>query len=71
MLLLMQRKALPLLRQLAAPQPHGNRVVRKLDEVSKILTRSAELAVATGKISAVAIQLTSFAATLWQAAQSC
>ncbi len=55
--------------ELAQPQPDGERVVRKLDEVSKIVTKSAEIAQASGKIGAVVVQLAPVAAILWQVAQ--
>ncbi len=35
--------------ELAKPQPRGNRVLRKLDELSQIVTRSAETAESAGK----------------------
>jgi hypothetical protein len=55
--------------ELAKAQPNGQRVLRKLDEVSTILTRSAEAAEATGKLGALVIQLAPLAATVWQVAQ--
>jgi hypothetical protein len=55
--------------ELAQPQPDGERVLRKLDEVSKIVTRSAEIAQASGKIGAYVVQLAPVAAVLWQVAQ--
>ncbi len=55
--------------ELAQPQPDGERVVRKLDEVSKIVTKSAEIAQASGKIGTVVVQLAPVAAVLWQVAQ--
>ena len=55
--------------ELARPQPNGQRVLRKLDEVNTILTKSAQAAEATGKIGALVIQLAPVAATLWQVAQ--
>ncbi len=55
--------------ELAKSQPHGNRVLRKLDEFSQIVTRSAHTAQAVGKLSAMVIQLAPVAATLWQLAQ--
>ena len=55
--------------ELAKPQPNGNRVLRKLDELSQIITRSAETADAAGKLGALVIQLAPLAATLWQVAQ--
>jgi hypothetical protein len=55
--------------ELAQPRPDGERVVRKLDEVSKIVTKSAEIAQASGKIGAVVVQLAPVAAVLWQVAQ--
>jgi hypothetical protein len=54
--------------ELAKPQPNGNRVLRKLDEFSQIITRSAETAEAAGKLSALVIRLAPVAATLWQVA---
>jgi hypothetical protein len=55
---------------LAAPEPRGNRAVRKLAEVADILTRSAEVAEALGRVGAQVIKLAPVAATLWQIAQS-
>ena len=55
--------------ELAKPEPNGNRVLRKLDELSQIITRSAETADAAGKLGALVIQLAPLAATLWQVAQ--
>ena len=55
--------------ELAKPQPNGNRVLRKLDEFSQIITRSAETADAAGKLGALVIRLAPLAATLWQVAQ--
>lgn len=54
--------------ELAKPHPNGNRVLRKLDELSQIVTRSAETAEAAGKLSALVIRLAPLAATLWQIA---
>ncbi len=55
--------------ELVKPQPNGNRVLRKLDEFSQIITRSAETADAAGKLGALVIRLAPLAATLWQVAQ--
>ena len=55
--------------ELAKPQPNGGRVLRKLDALSQIVTRSAEAAEAAGKLGAIVIQLAPLAATLWQVAQ--
>jgi hypothetical protein len=55
--------------ELAKPQPNGNRVLRKLDEFSQIITRTAETADAAGKLGALVIRLAPVAATLWQIAQ--
>src|SRR6266566_7194288 len=55
--------------ELSKPEPHGNRVLRKLDEFSQIITRSAETADGAGKIGALVIQLAPVAAALWQIAQ--
>jgi hypothetical protein len=55
--------------ELAKPHPNGNRVLRKLDELSQIITRSAETADAAGKLGALVIRLAPLAATLWQVAQ--
>ena len=44
-------------------------MLRKLDALSQIVTRSAETAQAAGKLSAMVIQLAPVAATLWQLAQ--
>jgi hypothetical protein len=55
--------------ELARSQPNGNRVLRKLDELSQIITRSAQTADAAGKLGALVIRLAPLAATLWQVAQ--
>ncbi len=54
--------------ELARPEPSGNRVLRKLDEASQIITRSAETADAAGKLGALVIQLAPLAAMLGQVA---
>ncbi len=56
-------------QELAKLQPNGQRVIRKLDEVNTILTRSAKIAQTTSKTRALVIQLAPVAATLWQVAQ--
>ncbi len=55
--------------ELAKAQPNGGRVLRKLDALSQIVTRSAETAQAAGKLGTMVIQLAPVAATLWQVAQ--
>ncbi|SRR6266566_4537486 len=55
--------------ELAKPEPNINRVVRKLDELSQIVTRSAETAEAAGKLGALVIRLAPVVAALWQVAQ--
>ena len=55
--------------ELAQPQPNGERLIRKLDEVSKIVTKSAEIAQTSGKIGAFVVQLAPVAAVMWQVAQ--
>ena len=55
--------------ELAKPEPNGSRVLRKLDELSQIITRTAETADAAGKLGALVIRLAPLAATLWQVAQ--
>ncbi len=55
--------------ELAKPQPHSNRVLRKLDEFSQIMTRSAETAEAAGKLGSSVMQLAPLAAAVWQIAQ--
>ena len=54
--------------ELAKPHPNGNRVLRKLDEFSQIITRTAEMADAAGKLGALVIRLAPLAATLFQVA---
>jgi hypothetical protein len=54
--------------ELAKSQPNRQRVLRKLDEVNVIVTKSAEIAQASGKIGAFVVQLAPIAATLWQIA---
>ena len=55
--------------ELSKPQPNGHRVLRKLDELSQIITRTAETADAAGKLGAWVIRLAPLAATVWQVAQ--
>jgi len=55
--------------ELTKSQPNRNRVLRKLDEFSQIITRTAETADAAGKLGALVIRLAPVAATLWQVAQ--
>ena len=55
--------------ELSAPDPQGNRVVRKLAETTEILTRSAQAAQALGQVGRQIIRLAPVAATLWQIAQ--
>ena len=55
--------------ELTKSHPNGNRILRKLDEFSQIITRSAETADAAGKLGALVIRLAPLAATLWQVAQ--
>ena len=55
--------------ELAKPQPNGGRVLRKLDALSQIVTRSADTAQAGGKLGAIVIQLAPIVATVWQVAQ--
>ena len=55
--------------ELAKPQPNEGRVLRKLDALSQIVTRSAETAQAAGKLGAMVIQLAPVAAMVWQVAQ--
>ncbi len=54
--------------ELTTPKPNGNRVLRKLDELSQIITHTAETADAAGKLGALVIRLAPVAATLWQVA---
>src|SRR5260370_645565 len=49
--------------ELAKPQPNGNRVLRKLDELSRIITRTAETADAAGRLGSLIIKLAPIAAT--------
>ena len=55
--------------ELAGGQPQGSRVVRKLAEVSQILTAAAEAAQAAGKFGWQVLQLAPLAAMLWQIAR--
>lgn len=52
--------------ELAAEQPQGSRVLRKLKEVSEILTAGADAASAAGRISDAVIKLAPVAAALYQ-----
>ena len=54
--------------ELRAPEPKGNRVVRKLAEAAEILTRSAEAVQSLGRVGVQVIRLAPIAATLWQIA---
>ncbi len=54
--------------ELAKSQPAKSRVLRKLDDLSQIITRSAATADAAGKLGAQVIQLAPMVATLWQVA---
>jgi hypothetical protein len=54
--------------ELAKPELNGHRVLRKLDEFSQIITRTAETADAAGKLGALVIRLAPVAAALWQVA---
>ena len=56
-------------QELAAPQPRGSRVVRRLAEVAEILTRGAEATEALGKAGTHIVKLAPIAATLYQVAQ--
>jgi len=55
--------------ELSAPQPQGSRVVRKLSEVSDILTEGAEAAENAGKVGEHLAKLAPIAAILWQVAR--
>jgi hypothetical protein len=55
--------------ELAMPQPDSHRVLGGLDELSQIVTRSAETAESAGKLGALVIRLAPVFATLWQVAQ--
>ena len=55
--------------ELAKPQPNKQKVLSKLNEVSTIVTKSAEIAQQANTIGAFVIQLAPVAALLWQAAQ--
>jgi hypothetical protein len=55
--------------ELSAPQPQGSRVVRKLSEVSDVLTESAEAAENAGKVGEQLAKLAPIAAVLWQVAR--
>ena len=56
--------------ELSAPQPQGSRVVRKLGEVSDVLTEGAEAAENAGKIGGQLARLAPVAAALWQVARA-
>lgn len=56
-------------KELDESEPKGNRVVRKLAQVAEILTHSAEVAAALGKVGTRVIKLAPVAATLYQIAQ--
>jgi hypothetical protein len=55
--------------ELAEPEPDGERVVRKLETATKILTRTAEAAQAAGKLGLHVIRLAPLAAALWRLAE--
>jgi hypothetical protein len=53
-----------------AKAPLGKRIVRKLGEITEILTKSAEAMKAAGNLEAQIIKLAPYAAALWLAAQN-
>jgi len=55
--------------EVAKPEPDGERVVRKLETATKILTRTADLAQAAGKAGSRVIRLAPLAAALWKLAE--
>jgi len=55
--------------ELSKPKPDGERVVRKLETVTRILTRAADLAQAAGKVGLHIIRLAPLAAALWKLAE--
>ncbi|MCA9873662.1 MAG: hypothetical protein KC441_08405 [Anaerolineales bacterium] len=55
-------------KELAAPEPQGSRVVRKLKAATEILTESAGTAQAAGKVGIALIKLAPVAAALYQIA---
>ena len=55
--------------ELAKPQPDGERVVRKLETAAKILTGTADLAQAAGKVGLHVLRLAPLAAALWKLAE--
>ena len=56
-------------KELAKPQPNGEKVLKRLKNVNEILTQSAQAAEEAGKISAMVIKLAPIAAIVWQVAQ--
>lgn len=56
-------------KELAQEKPEGGRVVRKLKEVTTVLTQSARVAEAAGKVGVMVIKLAPIAAALYQIAQ--
>lgn len=56
-------------KELAQEKPEGGRVVRKLKEVTEVLTQSARVAEAAGKVGVMVIKLAPIAAALYQIAQ--
>lgn len=55
-------------KELKQEKPEGNRVIRKLKEATDVLTQSAHVAEAAGKVGLAVIKLAPIAATLYQIA---
>ncbi len=54
--------------ELQGEKPEGNRIIRKLKEAADVLTQSARVAEAAGKVGQTVIKLAPIAATLYQIA---
>ncbi len=56
-------------KELAKPQPNGEKVLKRLKNVNEILTQSAQVAEEAGKIGSLVMKLAPIAAVVWQVAQ--
>jgi len=57
-------------RELEKPAPAGKRIVRRLNNLSDILTQSGEVLQAAGKVKSKVIELAPYAAGVWVTAQA-
>jgi hypothetical protein len=57
-------------RELEKPAPAGKRIVRRLNNLSEILTRAGEILQAAGKVKSKVIELAPYAAAVWMTART-